>query len=322
MKKYYIGIDLGGTNIKIALLGKKFNILKKTLFPTALHKKPSQVILAIKNAIDDMLSIQRASLKEVFGIGIGVAGLVNAKEGLIHSLVNIPGWRGMNIKKMLQKITRVPVYADNDANVMAIAEFRKGAGKGCRNLICVTLGTGVGGGIILNGNIYRGSTFSAGEIGHIPLNEKGPRCNCGGFACIESYIGNKYMMKELARKIKSGGQTVLKEMTKGDLSGLTPELLYRAAKRGDRLAREFWRELGAKLGIALTGIINVFDPDSVIIGGGVADAGEFLFATVRSTVKARAMEVQKKHVKILKAKLGQDSGLVGAGILVEIEKGR
>jgi len=322
MRKYYIGIDLGGTNTKIALLGRKFDILKKLSFPTASKKRPSSVITAIKNAIDDILNTQRSCLKEVIGIGIGVAGLVNTRKGFIYNLVNIPGWRGLDIKKALEKITKVPVYADNDANVMALAEFYKGAGKTCKNLICVTLGTGVGGGIILNGKIYRGSTFSAGEIGHIPLNEEGPRCNCGGTACIETYIGNRYMMKELTRKIKRGGKTVLKEMVKKDFSDLTPELLYKAAKRGDKLARDFWKELGTKLGIALTGLVNVFNPDSVIIGGGVADAGEFLFAPIRKVIKARAMEVQKKHVRILKAELGQDAGLVGAGILVETEKDR
>ncbi|MFH1753252.1 MAG: ROK family protein [Candidatus Omnitrophota bacterium] len=322
MKKYYIGVDLGGTNTKVALLGKRFDILRKSSFPTPLDKRPSRVISIIKSVIDDMLNDRRASLKEVFGIGIGLAGLVNTREGFIYNLVNIPGWRGVNIKKMLQNIAKVPVYADNDANVMALAEFYKGAGKGSKNLICVTLGTGVGGGIILNGDIYRGSTFSAGEIGHIPLNEEGPRCNCGGTACIETYVGNRYMMRELTRKIKRGDSTVLKEMAGRDLSRLTPELLYKAARRGDRFAKDFWEELGVKLGIALAGIVNVFNPDCIIIGGGVASAGKFLFAPIRKTIKRRAMEVQSKHIRILKAKLGGDAGLVGAGILVETEKGR
>ncbi|MDB4349468.1 ROK family protein [Omnitrophica bacterium] len=322
MKQYYIGIDLGGTNTKIALLGKRFTVLKKTSLPTPLYKRPLDLIFAIKNSINNILRAYKVPLREVYGIGIGVAGLVDAENGVIRNLVNIPGWKGVNIKRLFNKAMKVPTYVDNDANVMTLAELHKGAGRGKKNLVCVTLGTGVGGGIIIDGKLYRGSMSTAGEIGHIPINEKGPRCNCGGTACVEAYVGNRYMIRELIRIIKSGKKTVLRRMTSKGLSHLTPEVLYKAARYGDRFAIDFWKTVGTRIGIALTGVINLLNPDRIIIGGGVAGAGRFLFMPIRDTVKNRAMEAQRKHIKVVKAKLGLDAGLIGAAILVHTEKNK
>lgn len=319
MKKYYIGIDLGGTNIKVALLTKGFSIVSKVVLDTASYKKPSKVIPAIKDSIDNILKEKKASLKDVDSIGIGVAGVVDASSGVIHNLVNIPGWKGINIKKLLGKVMHLPVYADNDANVMTLAEARKGAGRGKKNLICVTLGTGVGGGIILDGKLYRGSTSAAGEIGHIPINEIGPKCNCGGVACVETYVGNKYIVRMLREALKNGKKTILKKLAGDNLSKITPRLLFEAARKKDKFAIEFWNEIGVRIGIALSGVINLLNPDRVVIGGGVADAGEFILSPIRKTVKTRAMSVQARHVTVVKAKLGQDAGLVGAAVLAHME---
>lgn len=321
MKSYYIGIDLGGTNTKVALLGERYNILKKVSFPTALYTRPQRLLARIVDTIINLLKAEKISRRQIKGIGIGIAGLVDTKRGLIHRLVNIPGWSGIKIKKLLEGALHIPTYADNDVNAMTLAELHKGAGKNVKNLVCVTLGTGVGGGIVIDGKLYRGSTSSAGEIGHIPINEKGPRCNCGGIACIEAYVGNRYFINEVARMIKKDKKTVLRKMAK-DASLLTPEMVYRAARGGDKFAIEFWKKIGTRIGIALTGIINLLDPDRIVIGGGVAEAGRFLFPSIQKTVEERAMEVQRRHVKIVKARLGKDAGLIGAAILTSLESKR
>lgn len=322
MKRYYIGIDIGGTNTRVALLGKKFNIIKKVSFPTFSYKGPQKLIQAITDSILDILKKHRLSINQIFGIGIGIAGLVDAGKGTIHNLINIPGWKGINIKRLFKKRLKIPTYIDNDTNVMTLAELYRGAGKKDKNLICITLGTGVGGGIVIEGKLYRGSTSSAGEIGHTPINEKGPRCNCGGIACIESYVGNRYLINELKRRLRSGEKTLLKKLMGKTLSNLTPQLVDRAARLGDRFAIDFWKEVGTRIGIMLSGVVNLLNPDKVVIGGGIANAGRFLFSFIRKTVKARAMDIQGNHVKIVKAKLGKDAGLIGAAILVSLEKNK
>ncbi len=322
MKRYYIGIDLGGTNTRIALLGKGFDILEKVSFPTLFYRSPQNLIFAITESVYTILKKRKVRLSQVHGAGIGIAGQVDVKKGAIYNLTNIPGWKGINLKRLLQKNLRIPVYIDNDANVMALAEFYKGAGRGSRNLVCITLGTGVGGGIIIDGKLFRGSTSSAGEIGHIPINEKGPRCNCGGVACIEAYVGNRYLIKELARRIRRGEKTILKKMVDKKLSNLTPELIDKAAKRGDRFAINFWEEVGRRVGTMLAGVINLLNPDKVVIGGGIAKAGRFLSGPIRRTVNQRAMELHRRHVKIVRARLGRNAGLVGAAVLVNLEKNK
>ncbi|MBL7069405.1 MAG: ROK family protein [Candidatus Omnitrophica bacterium] len=320
MRKYYVGIDIGGTNTKVAILGRRFAILNKISFPTTLFKTPQRLLTAITDSIFSLLKKRDIGLKEVSGIGVGIAGLVDAEKGVIRNLINIPHWRGLNIKHYFERIFKIPAFVDNDANVMTLAEFYRGAGRGSRNLVCLTLGTGVGGGIVIDRRLYRGSTSSAGEIGHIPINERGPKCNCGGIACIESYIGNRYLIKALIRRIKRERSSLLKKMIDGKYSDLTPELVFKAARRGDKFAIDFWRMVGARLGTMLTGVINLLDLDKVVIGGGIAGAAEYFFPSLQEKIKLNAMEIQGRHVKIVKAKLGKDAGLVGAAVLVSIER--
>ena len=189
----------------------------------------------------------------------------------------------------------------SDLNLMALAEHRLGAAKGSRNAVCLTLGTGVGGGIIIAGRLYRGSSFAAGEIGHMPINEKGPRCNCGGIACLERYIGNRYILK---RAKKAFG------------SDITLEALTKLAKGGNNKAISIWTDVAEKLGIALTGVVNLLNPDKIIIGGGVGKAVEFIIVPLKKTIKERAMKGHAKHIKISMAKLGPDAGIIGASLLL------
>lgn len=300
MKKYYIGVDIGGTNSRVALVSDRFNIIERSSLATKSYGSPKALIQAVCSTILSALRKKDITSGNIIGIGIGIAGQVDFPRGIVRNLTNVPGWKNVALKGLIERRLFIPAYVDNDVNVMALAEFYKGAGRGCRNIVCVALGTGVGGGIIIDGKLYRGSTSTAGEIGHIPINEVGPRCNCGGRACIESYIGARYLTR--------------------DLGGLTPEEAYRAARRGDRRARRFWEKTAVRLGIMLSGVINLLNPDRVVIGGGVAQAGGFLFKPLKATIKRRAMPLQATRVKIVKAALGTDAGIIGAAILASLER--
>ncbi len=300
-KHVKVGIDLGATRIKMALVDRSGRVSYRREIDTPFNAKRSQIIDSLVDNIAYILKTSSTKKKDVAGIGIGVPGPVDSKRGIVKYFPNIKGWSKVPLKAILQKRLGLKVVLDNDVNAMTLAEYAFGAGKGAVNLICITLGTGVGGGIIIDGRLYRGSTMCAGEIGHIPINEKGPRCNCRGIACLERYVGNRYVLGR-ARRILG--------------KGITLERIDELAETGNKKALGIWQDVGNKLGIALTGAVNLLNPDMIIVGGGVSKAGELILTPMRKTLKARAMKDQAKHVKIVRAKLGGNAGIIGASLLV------
>jgi len=315
--RYFIGVDMGATQVKLGLLDSNCRIVKRKRLDTAAFTGKDSLIGAIAQSIILLASGIKYKIK---GIGVGAPGLVNPEKGLIHYLVNIPGWENVHLKRILESRVGLPVFIDNDVNVMALAELYHGRAKGKRNVVCLALGTGVGGGLILEGRLYRGAAFSAGELGHIPLNEEGPSCNCGGRACLERYVGNRYIIEQALDKLKKAPlPTRIPELVKNDLSKINPQILSIAASRGDLLAKEIWQTVGRHIGVCLTGVVNLLNPELVVIGGGVAEAGEILFDTIRKTVNERAMSVPAQSVKIVPAKLKENAGLIGAAVLAREE---
>lgn len=304
--RFIISVDLGGTNLKIALLDLDYNIRYKKLLDTKTFVKKEDLILAIIDSIEDVLEKKQIRKTHILGVGLGLPGPIDVKEGIVHFFPNIPGWKEVNLKKILKMSLKLPIFLDNDANLMCLAEHKLGAAKGLKNVVCLTLGTGVGGGIIIEGKLYRGSTFAAGEIGHVSINEKGPKCNCGGIACLEAYIGNIRIIKEAKKIFKRG---------------ISLEELGSLAKKQNKRALNIWIKVGKRLGIALSGVVNLLNLDAIIIGGGIANVGNVLLDRVRDTIRRRAMSVQARHIRVLKAKSGNDAGLIGAAILVK-EGGR
>lgn len=299
--KFIIGIDLGGTNLKIALLDLKYRIKDKKVLSTQAFVNKESLISAIVYSVNAVIEHNRLKRANILGLGLGLPGPIDARRGMVHFFPNIRGWKEVNLKSILERKLRLPVFLDNDANLMALAEYKLGAAKGRRQAVCLTLGTGVGGGIIIDGRLYRGANNATGEIGHIPINEKGPRCNCGGYACLEAYIGNNRIMKEARRLFKRS---------------ISLEGLDSLAKRQNKQAIAIWSKVSERLALALVGVVNLLNPDCIVIGGGVANIGKILFDKVREIIAKRAMSVQSRHVKIFKAKLGGDAGLIGAAVLV------
>lgn len=297
-----MAIDLGGTNLKVALLDSKYNIKNKEILNTQDFLKKETLISVIIDSINKVIKNYCLNKTDILGVGLGLPGPIDVKKGIIHFFPNIPGWKEVNLKNILEKKLKLPVFLDNDVNLMTLAEFRLGVAERFKNIICLTLGTGVGGGIIIEGNLYRGASFAAGEIGHLPINERGPACNCGGMACLEAYIGNK--------KIEALAQRLFRR-------NISLEEVSKLARKRNSQALRLWTKVGKQLGVALSGIVNLLNPDAIVIGGGVARAGEVLFDKVKETIAERAMSVQAKHVKVFKTKLGNDAGLLGAAILVK-----
>ncbi len=302
LRKFIIGIDLGGTNLKLAVLDLKYKLIDKEVLSTQRFKKKENLISAICYSVNRIIENNKLRKKDILGIGLGLPGPIDEKAGIVHFFPNIPGWREVNLKSILERKLRLPVFLDNDAKLMTLAEYRLGHARGFKNALCLTLGTGVGGGVIIGGGLYRGANNAAGEMGHVPINEKGPRCNCGGSACLETYIGNNRILNE-ARKI-----------FKRDIS--LEELSAKAGRR-NKQALNIWLQVARRLGIALAGVVNLRNLDAVIIGGGVANAGPVLFNKLKETLKSQAMSVQAGHVKVFKAKLGSEAGLIGAAIIVK-----
>lgn len=301
-KQLIIAIDLGGTNLKIALFNNKYKILDRSTLSTRKFNGKSGLTNAIVHASQGIMLSNGLSAEDIRGIGLGLPGPVDATKGIVYFFPNIPGWKNVNLKKILQSKLKSKIYIDNDANLMCLAEQRLGAAKGADYAVCMTLGTGVGGGIIIDRKLYRGRNNVTGEVGHIPLNEDGPDCGCGGKACLEAYAGNARILYR-ARRIFG--------------NKITLERLSEIARKGNRAAICIWRDVGEKVGLAIAGMVNLLNPECVVIGGGVAEAGNVLFKSIIRTVKLRAMPVQAANVKIVKAKLGSDAGLFGAAILVK-----
>lgn len=300
-KDLIAAVDLGGTNLKVALVSKKYKIIDRLYIDTSGFKNRQDLIKGIVSAVKSIAKNNKLSLGAILGLGIGLPGPVDNKSGRVHFLPNISGWKDVLLKGILEKQLGIPVFVDNDAKLMCLAEYTVGAAKGSQNAICVTLGTGVGGGIIISGKLYRGLDNAAGELGHLPINENGPICNCGGRACLEAYVGNKRIINS-AKKIFSDFTTL--------------EALSDSANKGNKKAALFWSRIGEHIGSALIGLVNIFNPECIVIGGGISCAGRILFDPIRKKVEDYAMPVQAKRVSIIKAKLSKDAGLIGAAILV------
>ncbi len=306
MKRYIIGVDIGGTHTKVALLGLGGRILYRADFLTQNYRRET-LIKALSGAVRIILEKNNIKKREILGLGIGLPGLVDFKKGLVFCLTNVPGWTNVPLKKILERDIGVPVFIDNDVKVMAMGELRFGAGKGYKNAICMTLGTGVGGAVIIDGNLYRGASLVAGEIGHMPINEDGPACNCGSSGCLEAYVGREYFLDDARKRIGR----------KDRITPFTPERLSEAALKGDKAAANAWRKMGEHIGNALAGVVNLLNPQIIIIGGGMAGAGEILFGSIRKAVSKKSLRIPGRVVKIVRAKLGNDAALIGAAELVK-----
>ena len=310
-----IGIDVGGTNVKIALVGENGNILNSNSVPTRAEMGYEYTVNNIKEAIHVLLKETGSNSKDIQGIGFGFPGQVNYKSGIVRLAPNIPGWVEVPIAKMIEDEFHIPTRADNDVRCAALGELNFGAGKGCENLICITVGTGIGSGLIVNGKLVRGAANAAGEIGHIKLQmHDGPICGCGDAGCMEAFASGPSIVAMAEEYIAGGKSTKYRELANPDI---TPRIVFEAAKAGDPVAIRIFKIMGEYIGIGLSSVINLLNPEKVIIGGGVAASGDFLMDSIKETVKRRAMKIAGETVQIVPAELGNTAGVIGASLLIE-----
>lgn len=311
-----IGIDVGGTNVKIALVNDEGKILYSNSVPTRAEMGYEYTVNNIKQAIYDLLKETKLEPKDIQGIGFGFPGQVDYKAGIVRNAPNIPGWVEIPIAKIFEDEFHIPTRVDNDVRCAALGELNYGAGKGCENLICITIGTGIGSGLVVNGKLVRGASNAAGEIGHIKLQMNGgPICGCGDTGCLEAFASGPAIVALAEDYIKGGKSTKYRELANG--APITPYIVCEAAKAGDPVAQRIFTIIGEYIGIGMASVVNLLNPEKIIIGGGVADAGEYLLNPLSETLKKRAMKIAGETVKIVHAELGNTAGVIGASLLIE-----
>lgn len=310
-----IGVDIGGTSVKLGLVDSKGRILARETFQSGRSSGRETILAGLSACVGRLAAEARRRKLPLAGIGIGAPGPIDVERGIVYFFPNLPGWKNTPLKKILEKKLHMPVRLDNDANAMALGEFTFGAGKGVSDGLALTLGTGVGGGIVLGGKLFHGPAYSAAEIGHLVINEDGPRCGCGNNGCIETYVGNSYFAREVRRRLDAGEKSVLKKWL-AEGKELSPYLTWQAAQKGDAFACRFWEETGAHLGTALAGLVNILNPSLIVLGGGIAqDKPRFLASVVRA-IRRKAFPIAARSVKVVPAKLGTDAGIIGSAALV------
>jgi glucokinase len=301
-----IGLDLGGTSIKYALATESGKILKQGHLPSDADADKEVIINNLYLSAQEMLDYADTIGQDVQAIGIGTPGNVNLETGwLMGSTPNFKCWSDINIKSEMKKKIKIPAYADNDANLMALGEAQFGAGKGYTNIICVTVGTGIGGGFIINGQLYRGSAYAGAEFGHSLVQADGISCRCGSNGCLEMYASATAMLRDFR-------QFAQESDFKSETNNLNMAYLFKLREQGNIAAQKAIDSGIYYLGRGLASSINIFNPDVIIIGGGVADAGEIYIDGIRQVAYKYAMEKPKENVKIIGAQLGNKAGFLGA----------
>ena len=325
-----IGIDIGGTNIKAGLVDSTGCVRARRVLMTRAAAGPGQALARIGAVISELRKRRR-----VASVGVGIAGLVDHAAGIVRVPPNLPGWNGAPVKRILESLTGLPVYCANDANVVALGEWLHGAGRGCRHMLCVTLGTGVGGGIIADGRLLTGANDAAGEIGHAAIFADGLPCRCGHNGCVERYVGAGYV-EDRARKrvraqlkrlkdhknqtslfpgVRALGPSLMLEYAKGDVARITMREIGRAARARDPLASALVGEVGDYLGTALANAVELLDPERIVIGGGVSRIGRPLLKAVRKSVFRRTQPLPGRKLDIVFSELGIEAGIIGASRL-------
>ena len=316
MGKNRIGIDVGGTNVKIALVDEKGKIKYSNSVPTRAEMGYEYTVNNIKQAIYDLLKETKLEPKNIEGIGFGFPGQVDYKSGIVRLAPNIPGWVDVPIAKLIEDEFHIPTRVDNDVRCATLGELNFGAGKGCENLICITVGTGIGSGLIVNGKLVRGASNAAGEIGHIKLQmNDGPICGCGDTGCLEAFASGPSIVAMAEDYIRGGKSTKFREMANSN--PITPYIVCEAAKAGDPVAKRIFTIMGEYIGIGMASVVNLLNPEKIIVGGGVADAGEILMTPLKETLKKRAMKIAGEAVEVVPAQLGNTAGVIGASLLIE-----
>ena len=314
--RYIVGVDLGGTSINVgAVPYEGGTVLGMRSLPTEAHQ-------GAKFVVDRMVGMIRAVIHDAkreggldadafLGIGLGSPGPLNRSTGTVIETPNL-GWRNFPLRDLISRAVGLDAELDNDANAATLGEWWQGAGRGVRTLVGVTLGTGIGGGIVLDGHVYHGASDAAAEIGHMTIDSTGRRCNCGNYGCLEAYASGPAIAARAREGLETGAESLLPDMVDGDLARITAEAVSDAIVAGDVYAAEVMKETAKFLGTGVANLINILNPEMVVISGGVTRAGDHLFEPLKAEVRKRAFSSNAESCRIVGSELGDMAGVIGA----------
>jgi glucokinase len=307
-----LGVDLGGTKILTAVTNSQGKILSRDHSITPAKKGREAVIQSILESAQHALEQADVAISKLTAIGIGAPGLSNPETGILFTSPHLPGWRDVHLRDIMQERLGKKTFVINDANAAALGEFYFGAARGVRNFIYITLSTGIGGGIVIDGKIYSGAIGVAGEVGHMTIDDEGPICTCGNRGCWEMLASGTALAREARHRIKEGVRTSILEYAKGDVEKVTAQVIHNAAEQGDSLAKELIAQTGYYVGVGLVNLINIFNPELIVIGGGLSNIGDMLLEPAFKVARERAYKEAFQAVRFASAGLGRNSGVLGA----------
>jgi glucokinase len=317
-KKWVIGVDLGGTNIVVGVLpidGGDGHVLALKNEPTDAERGAKfvvdKIVLLIEEARAEVVAQFGGTRADFAGIGIGAPGPLNRATGTVIQSPNL-GWRNFPLRDLISNAVNLPAVLDNDANCATYGEWWLGAGRNVDNLIGLTLGTGIGGGIVLNGEIFHGVSDAAGEIGHMTIEANGRKCPCGNYGCLEAYASGPAIARRAIEGLEAGAESLLSDLVGDRIETITAATVYEAVINGDPYANEVMRETAKFLGAGVANVINIFNPDMIVISGGVTKAGDHLFVPLRSEVRRRAFKSALDACQLTAAQLPGTAGVIGA----------
>jgi len=322
--RYIVGVDLGGTSINVGVLPYEGGEV------LGVRSMPTNSDHGAKFVVDRMVAMIRGSMEDasreagipeggIIGIGLGSPGPLDRKTGTVIETPNL-GWRNFPLRDLISNSIGLPAELDNDANCATIGEWWMGAGKGTRALVGVTLGTGIGGGIVLDGRLFHGAADVAGEVGHMTIDSTGRKCKCGNYGCLEAYASGPAIAARAIEGLETGETSLLPSLVGGDLSRVTAETVYEAIIAGDLYAKEVMRETAKFLGAGLANLINILNPEMLVISGGVTRAGEHLFEPLRAQIRRRAFRHAEESCRIVSTGLSGMAGVIGAAYMFRVER--
>lgn len=310
MFDYVLGVDIGGTNIKAGVVDFNGTILARERVPTEARLGSDQLFDKIQALVTKLKQdVPDGNFKAA---GFGVPGAIRFREGIVTQAPNIPALDGLSFRDVIEARLQIPCYIDNDANLAAAGEMWVGAGKGYTHICALTLGTGIGGGVIINGEVLRGADGMAAELGHIPIYADGPLCNCGSYGCLEQYSSGTGILRMVRESLEKKTPTSLASIP---INQITPETVYECAKQGDQISNEILGSAGASLGVGLAAFVNIFNPQIFIIGGGVAAAWDRIIPSAITKMRERAFKAPGALVEVVRAQLDNDAGICGSAYL-------
>ena len=313
---YIVGVDLGGTSINVGVVpfdGSKVLAMRSS--PTGAEKGPKHVvdriIVMIREAMADAAAEADIPEDGFIGIGLGSPGPLDRATGTVIETPNL-GWRNFPLRDLVSNAIGLPAELDNDANAATIGEWWVGSARGCDNVVGVTLGTGIGGGIILDGQIFHGASDAAGEVGHMSIDSTGRKCKCGNYGCLEAYASGPAIAARAVEGLMTGEESLLPSLVDGDVSRITAETVYEGIVAGDAYAKEVMRDTAKFLGSGIANLINILNPEIVVISGGVTRAGDQLLEPLRNEVRRRAFRPAFENCRSVTSELGNTAGGIGA----------